>query len=216
MRLMSVVVAALVLSAQGLVLAQGWIEFASLEDRFTCNFPGQPQVTETTSTSEFGATLPTRVYSAEVGQSHYSMTVIDYSQVQRMLAEKVPSCPEGSTQCSGSETLGAGYGIVDVQGAIVYASWKFMQRDATLTDYQWGFIDLVEGHRLQLTNNADQSRTFATIHMHEDKLYVMEATTPAGDPVPGLFQQSLGWLDEDGMRLRYRTVYSNEYPKPER
>jgi len=36
--------------------AQEWIEFASREDGFTCNFPGQPTITETTFRSQFGPT----------------------------------------------------------------------------------------------------------------------------------------------------------------
>ena len=33
-----------------------------------------------------------------------------------------------------------------------------------------------------------------------------------GAPEPGLFQQSLGWLDKEGNRIRYtETIYSNSY-----
>jgi hypothetical protein len=46
--------------------------------------------------------------------------------------------------------------------------------------------------------------------MHGNKLYITEATVPAGYPEPGLFQQSLGWLDENGIGLRYQFVYINE------
>ena len=91
-----------------------------------------------------------------------------------------------------------------------------MQRDAKLTSFVWNFVDLVEGHQLQLTNNADKSRTFAGIYMHENKLYIIEGTVPAGYPEPGLFQQSLGWLDENGVGLRYQTYYSNGFPPPPR
>ena len=44
----------------------------------------------------------------------------------------------------------------------------------------WNFMDLVDGHQLQLTNNADKSRTFVSIYMHMNKLYIMEGTVPAG------------------------------------
>jgi hypothetical protein len=91
-----------------------------------------------------------------------------------------------------------------------------MKRDAKLTSYVWNFVDLVEGHSLQLTNNADKSRTFVGIYMHQNKLYIIEGTVPAGYPEPGLFQQSLGWLDENGVGLRYQTYYSNSYPPPPR
>ncbi len=75
--------------------------------------------------------------------------------------------------------------------------------------------DQVEGRQLQLTN-ADKSRTFAGIFMHENKLYIIEGTVPPGYPEPALFQQSLGWLDENGIGLRYQSYYSNNYPAPAR
>jgi hypothetical protein len=89
-----------------------------------------------------------------------------------------------------------------------------MQRDVTVTHYMWNFIDLVEGHQLQLTNNADGSRTFVAIYMHEDRLYLIEGTVPAGAPEPGLFQQSLGFVDGDGNGIRYQDYYDNDYPPP--
>ena len=215
-RLIPVVAAAFILSIQGPAFAQEWTEFASRDDRFTCNFPGQPKVTETTWTSEYGAALPARVYSAESGPSRYSMTVVDYNQAQRILTERAKACPVGAETCrGGGGATGEGYWKVDVRGAIAYATWKLMQRDAKVTHLMWNFMDLVEGHQLQLTN-ADKSRTFASIYMHENKLYLMEATVPAGYPEPGLFQQSLGWLDENGIGLRYQSFYSNGFPAPAR
>src|SRR5688572_27352501 len=59
-----------------------WIEFASRDDRFTCNFPEQPRVTQTTWTSEYGAVLPARVYSSAQGQSRFSMMVADYRDIE--------------------------------------------------------------------------------------------------------------------------------------
>jgi hypothetical protein len=97
----------------------------------------------------------------------------------------------------------------------VYATFQFIKRDARLTSYVWNFVDLVEGHQLQLTN-ADKSRTFAGIYMHENRLYIIEGTVPAGYPEPGLFQQSLGWLDENGVGVRYQSYYSNGFPAPPR
>ena len=82
----------------------------------------------------------------------------------------------------------------------MYATWKLMQRPGVqVTHLMWNFMDLVDGHQLQLTN-PDKSRTFASIYMHENKLYIMEGTVPDGYPEPGLFQQSLGWLDESRQR----------------
>jgi hypothetical protein len=50
--------------------------------------------------------------------------------------------------------------------------------------------------------------------MHENRLYIMEGTVPDGDPEPGLFQQSLGFVDKDGNGIRYRDYYDNDYPPP--
>ena len=65
MRLMTVVVAASAVLAAAPASAQDWTEFASQEDRFTCNFPGEPEVTETTWVSEMGAESRARLRRRE-------------------------------------------------------------------------------------------------------------------------------------------------------
>ena len=215
-RLMPLMSAALVLSISGPSFAQDWVEFASREERFTCTFPAQPKVTETTWNSEYGAVLPARVYSATQGQSRYSLTVVDYNPVERLLVEKSKSCPAGAETCQGIGDWGLGYWKNDVRGAIVYATSKFLQRDGKVTRLMWNSAALVQGQELQLINNADQSRTFASIYMHENRLLIMEATVPRGYPPPANFTQSLGWLDESGRGIRYSTIYVNapDVPKP--
>src|SRR5207249_1427146 len=206
----------LMFSISGPLFAQEWMEFASREDRFTCLFPEQPKVNETTYLSEYGADLPARVYSVTQGQSRYSVMVADYNQAQRILTEKTKTCPAGDVVCRGIATsTGEGWWKVDMRAALVYASWQFMQRDAKVTQYQWNFLDLVEGHQLSLTN-ADKSRTFAAVYMHENKLYMMESTVPPGYPEPSWFSQSLGFLDERGIGLRYQEIYVNGFPAPPR
>ena len=232
MRLMSIVSTAFILSSVPPVFAQDrgpqgarlrpgveeWADFVSREDGFRVNFPAEPRVTTTTYTSEYGADLPARVYSASRGQERYSMTVVDYRPVERLLTEKSKTCPPfADERCTGigaGAAVGFGYWKTDIRGALVWASWQFMQRDVKVTHYMWNFIDLIEGHQLQLTNNRDKSRTFVAIYMHENRLYVMEGTVPAGDPEPGLFQQSLGFVDSDGNGVRYRDYYDNDYPPP--
>ena len=208
---------ALVLSMAGPAVAQEWTEYANRQDGFKVNFQGQPTVTETTWKSEQGYILPARAYSAERGRERYSMTVVDYSGIKQQGIERAAKCPAGAETCRGQATgglvdlTGPGYSTQDIRGALVYASFKFIQRDAKVTAYLWNWQDLVEGHELHLTNNADQSRTLAYIAMHENKLYILEGTVPKGYPEPGLFYQSLGWVDKDGNGVRYRTIYSNAY-----
>src|SRR2546428_3181841 len=208
--------AGMLLSVSAPAFTQDWIEFASREERITCLFPTQPKVTETTWTSEYGAILPARVYSSTQGQSRYSVTVVDYNPIERLLVEKSWSCPAGAETCQGIGDWGLGYWKNDVRGAIVYATSKFLQRDVKVTHMMWNSQQMVQGQELQLTNNADQSRTWASIYMHENRLIILEATVPKGYPEPALFTQSLAWLDESGRGIRYSTIYVNapDVPKP--
>jgi hypothetical protein len=217
MRLIHLAAALVTVLTTTSVFAQQWIEFASREDGFSTNFPGSPQVSQTTYKSQFGADLPARVYSAALGKSRYSISVVDYRTIEKLLTEKAKSCPPGAETCLGgtsaTSSTGAGYWKVDYAGALIYATHSFMQRDAEVTEFVWTNIDLVEGHLLHLTN-PDKSRTYAAIFMHADRLYISEATVPAGDPEPGLFQQALGWIDENGNSIRYRTLYHHGQPTP--
>jgi len=214
------VISACVLSLSGPASAQEWKEYASRQDGFTANFPGEPTITETTYKSEFGADLPARVYSASLGPSRFSMTVVDYSRIEPILIEKSKSCPPGAETCLGNQnalsSTGAGYWRADLAGAVIYATWTFMQRDAKMTHFLWTNMDLVGGHQLQMTNNKDRSRTQAGIYMHQNKLYILEGTAPEGYPEPGLFDQSLGWIDENGRPFRYTSLYVNGFPAPQR
>jgi hypothetical protein len=99
---------------------------------------------------------------------------------------------------------------------MAYAIGKFLTREGSrVTFFGWFYQDLIEGLQAQITN-ADNSRTFVAVHMHNDRLYVIEGTVPAGAPQPGLFQQSMQFIDGDGRTIRYGTVYSNRYPRPGR
>ena len=210
------IVFALMLSMSGAAFAQEWDLYVNTEDGFKVDFPGQPKVADTSWTSEFGYILPARVYSADMGSSHYSMTVVDYTQIERLGMERSEKCPVGAETCQGQTAgglrhiIGPSYAVHDSRGALVYASFKFIQRNAKVTDYLWNWEDLVEGYEIHLTNNADQSRTLAYVAMHENKLYILEGTVPKGYPEPGLFYQSLGWVDKNGNGIRYQAIYINE------
>jgi hypothetical protein len=197
------------------VLAQEYVEFVSKQDQFGVTFPVEPKVTEITFKSQFDSMLPARVYTADSGQTHFKVTVVDYSNIEAIATEKSKSCPPGAETCrGGGSSTGAGYWKADIEGAVIYATWQFMERDAKVTYLAWNNIDLVEGHMLYMTNNRDKSRTSAAIYMHENKLYILEGTVPAGYPDPGFFQQSVRWLDAAGNGIRYQTLYHNGFPRP--
>ena len=216
MRLVRAITVAWILCAAGPLFAQGWIDYASPADFFSVNLPGEPWVEENVYLSEYEAELPARVHTYDEGLSRYSVTVVDYSDAERIHTERARNCPpDAHTGCSGALSTGVGSWIVDVRGAMDYATWQLLRRDVRPTFFGWNFVDLVEGRHLQLTN-ADGTRTFAAIYMHEDRLYVLEATSPPGRPGPELFQQSMRFLDADGNPIRYERVYVNGFPPPPR
>ena len=189
MHLMTVVFASLVLLSSS-AFAQDWNEYISKEDGFRVGFPGQPTVTNTTYTSEYGADLPARVYSVARGPDRYSVTVVDYRDIQRIADERAKkTCPTnfGDERACGLVNAGRGYWKEELGGALLHAMYTFIKRDANITHLAWAWQDLIEGIEIQLTNNADQSRTFAHISMHKNRLYVVEGTAPGNYPPPGLF-----------------------------
>lgn len=214
MRVTPWIAAALVLSLTTPALAQEWDNVVFVEDGFTVNFPGRPQVESTTWTSQYRYPLPARVYRASRGAERYSVTVVDYRGLEKQGVERSRQCPPGAETCIGTQDgrqggiLGLGYWKMDVRGALAFAMFKVLQRDARLTDLTVQFMDVVEGYSMQLTNR-DESRTFAYITMHENRLYIFEGTTPKGYPDPALFQGSVGFVDANGNSIRYQDYYSN-------
>ena len=206
--------AACVLACAAGVAAQQdtWMEFVSREDGFRITFPGAPNVQTITWTSQMGYPLPARVYTVDRDRAHYSVTVADYRGIEKLGAAKSQSCTPGAETCIGGQTriVGPGYWKSDVHGAITYAVFKLLLRDAKLTGMTWNWAEQVEGTLLQFTNNADQSRTSASIYMHDNRLYVIEGTVPKGSPEPELFKMSVGFIRPDGTESNiYSSVYNN-------
>jgi hypothetical protein len=206
MRRAALLSAALVLSCSTTVLAQEWTQYVNRQDRFSVNAPGQPVVTTMTWPSEYGATMPARVYTWQTGSGKYVATVVDYTESRKrhLEAQQTQANQQGPP---------AIYADIDVLGSVQYAATRlFRQKPGTKVTYDaWHYIDLIPGHQLQLTN-ADASRTFVGIYLHESRLYVLEGTVPKGSPPPGLFQQSISFLNADGQRMRYDDIYVNRFP----
>lgn len=207
---------ALVLCAAGPAFAQDWELYTNNEDGFKVDFPGTPRVARTTFKSEYGAELPARVYTATRGSEKYSVTVVDYREAPRLLDEKAKlTCRPGDERSCGLTLAGRGYWKEDMAGAVLHATYQFIQRNAKVTHLAFAWQDLVAGHEMSLVN-PDGSQTFAFISMHTDRLYILEGTVPKGYPPPALFQQSLGYVDANGNGMRYTAIYSNmqaEHPE---
>src|SRR5919204_2378912 len=208
MRLMRSVLAALILCVAAPAFAQEWIEYYSRDDRLLVNFPKQPQVRTITYHTEYALDLPAQLHIYEEGPNRFSVTVVDYSDVVKIHGDQVKGCTLYPDQCTNQ-------GPNELRGALEYAAWNFIKRDGKVTYYAYANSDRIEGRRVQLTN-PDKSKTFGAIYMHENRLYILEATVPSNAPPPALFQQSMGFLDKDGVRVRYAEIYSNAHPAPAR
>jgi len=193
MRRYQLIVAAVISLVAGSSLAQDWIEYIHLTERFGIMLPDVPEVSETTHRSAFDVVYPARVYSVESMPGNYSMTVVDYTEAQRRHRER----PDQTDASSGERVW-----VMDVRASVAHAAQSFRTRGGEVTFDAWADIDKVEGHNLQITN-PDQSRSFIAVHLNDGRLYILEGTVPRGFPPPGLVQQSLFFLDEEGKRIRY-------------
>jgi len=188
-----------------------WERFVSTEDGFSATFPGTPKVESMTYDTEYRQQLPARVYSAQDRMGRYSTTVVDYRGLETLHNATVARCraAKGANGFDGDACQNDFR--VDVAGAMDYAAWSLMKRDGVkTTHYMWYFLELVAGRLLQLTN-PDQSRTFAVIHQHDGRLYIQQATVQPRMPEPILFMQNLGFVNEKGLNIRYKTFYTEGY-----
>ena len=218
MRLHRLAIGLAVLMISTTAVAQEWIDYTSREDRFSVNFPSAPTIREFTYTSWREVKLPARIYAVERGGERYSVTVVDYTVAERAHAERAKNCEVGAQNlCAGNGTVAQGVGgwKYDVLGAADHATQEILQRGANVTYFAWTAINRINGRDIHLTN-ADQSRTFVQMHMHENRLYIFEATVPARMAEPLLFQQSPRFLDADGRSVRYADNYLNLFPPPKR
>ena len=132
--------------------------------------------------------------------------MVDYADAEKIHTARAAQCKKNGGESDACQNDWRG----DVQGSIVNASWRFIQRNTKVTYFAWAVTDNVEGQRLQLMN-PDGSKTFAAIYRHGTRLYILEGTVPKGAPAPGLFQQSMMFLDEEGKPIRYRSIYTTGY-----
>ena len=193
----ALLLAVLTLVSAGTLLAQEWVNYKNTMDFFSINLPptGDPEVRDITWPSEYGAEFPGRVYTMEEGPARYSITVIDYSDSHQIhLARTNYTEADSPTRYS--------YWRIDVVASVAYAARQFRERGGEVTYDAWHHVDRVAGHQLNITN-ADESRSYVGIYLHEARLYVVEATVPRGYPPQGQFQQSLGFIDEQGRNIRY-------------
>jgi hypothetical protein len=186
--------AATALATAGTAGAAEWITYTSELDLFRVHVPCEFTISDTTWDSEYGAVMPARIYECNDGQNNYRTTVVDYTDAQRIYAER-----EGRTEADYVDI----YWEVDIRASVTYAASQIRQRAGEVTFDAYHYIDRVEGEQIQMTY-PDQNRLYASIYLHDSKLYIFEATVPPRTPPPGMFQQSLEFVDTEGNRIRYQ------------
>jgi hypothetical protein len=229
MRLISLVPAGLIVLATAPALAQQPIDYTSKTDFFSINMPAEPKVQDIMWDDEYRIKLPARVYTADGGRNHYKVTVADYRGAAKIHADRNAKCVTdagadrpGLTPQQRRDLIGdtcQDETVKDVRGAMMWATWNIVQKAAKVTYLAHYNVDVIEGHEVH-TINPDESRTYAVIHMYENRLYIAEATVPKNAPAANWFQVSLRFLDEQFNPVRYQysglMTYSNGYPKPPR
>jgi hypothetical protein len=203
-RAMKIVVVTCVLLIGAPLFAQEWDRYQNREDRFAVTAPGQPTIERTKWKSEYDSIFPAAIYRWQQGANRYTVTVVDYSDSEAIYNANPHSADFQAPM----------YWQIDILGSIQYAATQYRQKPGVKVTFDaFHYINLVTGHQLQLTN-PDQSVTHVGIYLHENRLYIFDATVARGMPPPLIFQQSPEFLDANGTAIRYRTYYFNRVPEP--
>jgi len=174
--------------------AQEWITYTSMEDLFRVHVPCEFSIETIDWESEYGSTLPARVYSCDGGsRGEYKVTVADYTNALEIYLAR-----EGRSEADYVDL----YWEIDIRASVIYAASQIRQREGEVTFDAYHYVDRIEGEQIQMTY-PDNRRLYAAIYLHNSKLYILEATVGPRTPPPGMFQQSLGFVDAEGNRIRY-------------
>jgi hypothetical protein len=193
----------LLLAAKPSFAQKEWADYRNLDDHFAINAPGDPTVGTTTWKSEYDSMFPEKVYRWQDGANKYSVSVVDYSNSEATFYANHHS----------DDFQAAAYWQIDILGSIQYAATQYrMKPGVKVTFDAFHYINLVTGHQLALTN-PDGTKTWVAIYLHENRLYILDATVTKTSPPPIIFQQSLEFLDSDGKSIRYRTYYFDKLPE---
>ena len=199
-----VAAACVLLMARPVFAQKEWIEYKNPQDHFGINAPGEPAAEKTTWTSEYDSKFPEVIYRWQDGPNRYSVSVVDYSE-----SEAIYTANHHSDDFSAPA-----YWQIDILGSTQYAATKLyrMKPGVKITFDNFHYINLVTGHQLTVVN-PDMTRTYVAIYLHENRLYILDATVARNAPAPIIFQQSLEFLDAEGKSIRYRTYYFDKLPE---
>lgn len=164
----AVLIASLALTVSTSAFAE-WIEYKNPAEAFMVNFPDQPKVENITYTTESGAKAPAKLFSADEGSGHYSITVVDFSGSQG-----------------------------DEANAMAHAAAQMRLKGTVKFDYD-SELDGIHGHQVSMIlPGGVQYQVQLFLYPQEHRLYIAEGTVPAGVRPPALFWTSLAMIHTDG------------------
>ena len=118
-----------------------------------------------------------------------------------------------------------GYWVIDIAASVAHAARLYREKPGVKVTYDaFHYVNLITGHMLQLTN-PDASRSYVAIYLHENRLYVLDATVETTN------LNGKAWLNEvgeivshaervierftpiDGNTIRYQSLYYNRFPE---
>jgi hypothetical protein len=181
MRLARLIPAVAVLFISGAACAQTWDGYANRENFFSVNLPGEPTTTEMPYKTVKGTNLTAHVFTAVApagtrSAGTYTVTVVDYSNAKNELGDAMEQARKA----------------ILAKGTSKYDAVNNM-------DMHRGWALTVE--------TSDKHRIMGQIIIAaNNRIYISEADTPMNVPPPAQFQASLQILDNDGVRIRTRTV----------
>jgi hypothetical protein len=175
-------------------------DYVNKDDLFSVSVPCKFTVKDIVWATEYDSKVPGHVYSCKDGDNEYQMSVINYTDIEKIRAAQ-------------DHTDAASQGVyakIDLFASVDYASTKLRNEAAKVTYDAWRYINLIPGHELQYTL-PDGRRVYAEAYLHEYRLYVMKATVPAKGIPPLLYTQSFAVIRPDGTPIRYQTIYRHPW-----
>jgi hypothetical protein len=147
--------------------------YKNMDYRFGVIFPGQaqPMARDVSYTTKDGASLPARQFYLERGRERYTVTMV-----------RVPNGPP-----------------ID-KAHVDFTAEQLLKKGTAQFNYSYCYDPGIPGRQLNMTEpGGNQLR--ASVYMWDNRLYITEASAPAGTHDALQFEQSITILDPMGNDL---------------
>jgi hypothetical protein len=184
LRLLSLITAMLALFMANAANAQDWGEYSNRDNFFTVNFPGDPVEKDVPYKTAKGTNLTAHVFTAAAPAD--TLLAGTYSVTVVDYSSALSELPMAMEEAAAA---------MRAKGTVKYDGSNNVDQMAS-----W-----------RQTIETDNRRILSEIlTAANNRLYIVAAETALSTPPPAQFQASVQILDENGVRIRYKTVGSTE------